>query len=99
MADSLFFALSKFNQQASPIRAHATGEIGRNGEGRLRVLAINIELTLAKAAAEINHVDRIVNQFEDFCTVGKSVAQGIPLVLTVIDSTGAVLKVSPDHSL
>ena len=92
MADSLHFALQKFNNQASPIKANAHGEIGRNSEGRLRVLTINIELILGKAASEINHLERILDQFEDFCTVGKSVAQGIPVHLTVIDSTGKVLK-------
>ncbi|KXW56549.1 OsmC family protein [Ferrovum sp. PN-J185] len=92
MADSLHFALHKFNNHASPIKANASGEIGRNAEGRLRVVKINIELILGKAADEINHLDRILDQFEDFCTVGKSVAQGIPLFLSVSDSTGKVLK-------
>ncbi|MDE2423992.1 MAG: OsmC family protein [Betaproteobacteria bacterium] len=92
MADSLHFALTKFHLDASPIQAHATGEVGRNDQGRLRVLQINIVLTLAKPASELNHIERVVSQFEEFCTVGKSVAQGIPLMLTVKDSTGAILK-------
>jgi hypothetical protein len=38
------------------------------------------------------HLDRILGQFEEFCTVGRSVAQGIPVRMTVVNTAGVVLK-------
>jgi len=38
------------------------------------------------------HLERALGQFEEFCTVGQSVRQGIPVVVEVYDSEGARLK-------
>jgi uncharacterized OsmC-like protein len=92
MADSLLFALRKFKQAPEPIRAEASADLGRNAEGHLRVLAIHLTLQLGVPAAGLMHLDRVLDQFENFCTVGQSVAQGIPVLVTVTDSTGTVLK-------
>lgn len=92
MADSLLFALRKFKQAPEPIRCEVTAEIGRNAENRLRVLGLDVALKLGVPAAQLEHLDRVLVQFESFCTVGASVAQGIPLKVTVHDSTGAQLK-------
>lgn len=92
LTDSLLFALRKFKQDAEPLSCAATANVGRNEENRLRVLSIDVTLTLGKDGAGIEHLDRILNQFEGFCTVTRSVAQGIPVHLTVKDVTGAVHK-------
>ncbi len=92
LSDSLLFALRKFKQAPEPIRCELTAEIGRNAENRLRVLALDVGLKLGVPAAQLAHLDRVLEQFEAFCTVGASVAQGIPLRVTVHDSTGAQLK-------
>lgn len=92
LTDSLLFTLRKFRQDAEPLACEATATVGRNEQRRLRVLAIDATLTLGRPAAGIEHLDRILDQFEDFCTVTRSVALGIPVHLTVKDSTGAVLK-------
>ncbi|MDE1942752.1 MAG: OsmC family protein [Betaproteobacteria bacterium] len=92
LSDSLLFALRKFKQSPEPLRTEGWADIGRNAEGRLRVLAIRITLHLGVPASALEHLDRVLAQFEGFCTVGQSVAQGIPLQVTVQDSTGAVLK-------
>ena len=39
LSDSLLFALRKFKQAPDPIRCEVRAEVGRNTEGRLRVLA------------------------------------------------------------
>ncbi len=92
MSDSLLFSLRKFKQAPEPLRAEGWADIGRNPEGRLRVLALHVVLQLGVPAASLEHLDRVLAQFEGFCTVGQSVAQGIPVHVTVKDGTGAVLK-------
>lgn len=92
LSDSLLFALRKFKQAPEPIRCEVTAEIGRNAENRLRVLGLDVVLTLGVPAAGLQHLDRVLEQFEAFCTVGASVAQGIPLHVSVFDASGQQLK-------
>jgi len=92
LADSLLFALRKFKQAPEPIRASVTADVGRNADGRVRVLRMSVELRLGVPAGQLEHLDRVLAQFEQFCTVTQSVGQGIPIALTVIDGDGVVLK-------
>ena len=92
MSDSLLFALRKFKQNPDPIRTAVTATIDRNAENRLRVQNINVRLTLGVAASSLAHLDRALDQFEEFCTVGQSVRQGIPVTIEVYDSEGLRLK-------
>jgi uncharacterized OsmC-like protein len=92
LSDSLLFALRKFKQTPEPIQCDVTAEVGRNPENRLRVLSIRAVLTLGVPAAKLEHLDRVLDQFESFCTVASSVSQGIPVTVEVMDSTGKRLK-------
>lgn len=92
LSDSLLFALRKFKQTPDPIQCDVTAEVGRNAENRLRVLSIKAVMTLGVPAAQLEHLDRVLSQFEAFCTVTQSVAQGIPVHIKIMDSTGAQLK-------
>jgi uncharacterized OsmC-like protein len=92
LSDSLLFALRKFKQTPEPISCDVTAEIGRNAAGRLRVLGFDVQLTLGVAADTLQHLDRVLAQFEDFCTVASSVSQGIPVRVAVADATGRKLK-------
>lgn len=92
MSASLHFALTKFHNDAKGITTTATARIGRNEAGRQRVLAIEVDIRLGAAAAELQRLDRIVDQFEDFCTVGQSVRAGIPTTVSVYDGAGEKLK-------
>ena len=92
LAASLLFALQKFRQDAGGITATATGRMGRNEEHRLRVQDIAVTVRLGKGASEIEGLDRILAQFEAFCTVSQSVRQGIPISVSVEDRLGAKLK-------
>lgn len=89
---SLLFALRKFKQDAGGIRATASARVERNAEKRLRVQEITVAISLGKPGSEIEQIDRILSQFEAFCTVSQSVRQGIPIVVTVDDGAGARLK-------
>ncbi|HET8695649.1 MAG TPA: OsmC family peroxiredoxin, partial [Aquabacterium sp.] len=40
----------------------------------------------------LQHLDRVLDQFEAFCTVTQSVGQGIPVKVMVSDSEGKQLK-------
>ena len=92
LSDSLLFALRKFKQAPEPLHCDVRAEVGRNAEGRMRVLGINATLTLGVPAAELQHLDRVLDQFEAYCTVTQSVGQGIPIGIEVLDSLGTVLK-------
>ena len=92
LSDSLLFALRKFKQEPDPIRAEVTSEVGRNADGRMRVLNMTAALHLGVPAAQLEHLDRVLSQFEAFCTVTQSVGQGIPITVQVFDATGAQLK-------
>ncbi len=92
LSDSLLFALRKFKQAPEPMRCEVTSEVGRNPEGRLRVLAMKAVLTLGVPAASLQHLDRALGQFEAFCTVTQSVGQGIAISVEVFDATGQRLK-------
>lgn len=89
---SFLFALSKYKQDAGQLTAEARCEVGRNAEGRMRVLSIDVVLRLGKVAAEIEHLDRILGQFEPFCTVSQSISAGVPVHVSVRDGRDTVLK-------
>lgn len=92
LSSSLHFAMAKFHETPGPIHTRVSATVGRNEKGRLRVLGITVTLRFAAEAAKIAHLERILGQFEEFCTVGASVAQGIPLTTRVEDGTGRLLK-------
>ena len=92
LADSLLFALRKFKQAPEPLRCEVEAQVGRNSEGRMRVLQIRAVLTLGVPAASLEHLDRVLEQFESFCTVTQSVGQGIAVVIEVFDSNHLRLK-------
>lgn len=92
LSDSLLFALRKFKQAPEPLHCAVRAEVGRNAEGRMRVLGIHATLTLGVPAAGLQHLDRVLDQFEAYCTVTQSVGQGIPIGIEVLDSLGTSLK-------
>ena len=92
LSDSLLFSLRKFKQQPDPITCTVEAEVGRNADGRMRVLHMKTRLQLGVPAVSLEHLDRVLSQFEAFCTVTQSVGQGIPIQTTIVDSTGAIVK-------
>lgn len=92
LSDSLFFALAKFKQKPEPIHTTVNALVGRNAEGRMRVLHIEAKIHLGVEASKLEHLDRALEQFQEFCTVTQSVGQGIPIHIRVMDATGLILK-------
>jgi len=95
LSDSLLFALRKYRQSPEPLSCEVQAHVGRNAQGRNRVLRMQATLTLGVPAASLEHLDRVLATFEQFCTVTQSVAPAIPVQLIVRDSTGAELLNSP----
>ena len=58
----------------------------------MRVIKMDAKLHLGVEAGKLDHLDRVLEQFEDFCTVTQSVGQGIPIHTRVLDSKGVILK-------
>ena len=92
LAASLLFSLRKFGNEPGPLRVAAQVSLERNPQGRMRVNRIGVEIGLGVPAAGLQHVDRAIAQFEDFCIVTQSVRAGIDVAVKVADSTGVVLK-------
>ncbi|MFZ3220186.1 MAG: OsmC family protein [Rhodoferax sp.] len=92
LSDSLLFALRKFKQSPEPIQCDVHAEVGRNAQGRLRVLQMRAVLTLGVPAATLENLERVLDTFEAYCTVTQSVGQGIPVAIEVYDSLQARLK-------
>ena len=92
LSASLLFALQKFQQDPGTLVATATPTLERNENQRLRITGIEVDIALGRAAAEIEHLDRVLLQFEDFCTVSMSIREGIPIAVKVTDASGIQLK-------
>jgi uncharacterized OsmC-like protein len=92
LADSLLFALRKYKQKPEPISCTVEANVGRNEQGRLRVLSMKAVLMLGVEGPTLEHLDRALSQFESFCTVTQSVGQGIVVTVEVWDAAGLRLK-------
>ncbi len=92
LSASLLFACQKYKDDPGALRAEVKATVGRNERNRMRVLGLAVDLHLGRPAAELPHLQRVLDTFEDYCTVTQSVAGAIPVTLRVLDGTGAVLK-------
>lgn len=92
LSDSLLFAFAKFKQHPEPLQCEVSAEVGRNAEGRLRVLGLQATLTMGVPGDTLDHLERVIGSFEDYCTVTQSVKAGIPVTVSVFDAHGSQLK-------
>ena len=94
LSASLLFAVRKFKEEPGTLTAEAVTRITRNEQGRFRIAGIDVSIQLGGLAGNIEHLDRSLAQFEDFCLVTQSIRQGIPVRVEVKDADGQV--VHPD---
>jgi len=92
LSASLLFSLKKYGQDAGGITTTATCVVDRNENNRLRVLRIDVMIRFAQDGAGVKHLDRVLGQFEEFCTVSQSIQSGIPITVSVTDGNGIRLK-------
>lgn len=90
LSASLVFALRKFKNAPSPIRAEIMARRERNEAGRWRIPRAEVVLQLGDKAADLEHFDRVLDQFEQFCIVTQSVRDGIVVDVKIVDAAGAV---------
>lgn len=91
LAASLLFALRKFKNDPGRITARARATMGRNEHRRWRVERVAVELHLSDTGAALEHLDRILEQFEEFCIVTQSVREGVEIDVSVVDGEGNAL--------
>ena len=91
LTSSLLFCMRKFKQAPGTLRAEVRGEFARNERGRMRIGRFDVAIHLTEPAGAIQHFDRCLAQFEDFCVVTESVRHGIPVGVRVVDASGAEL--------
>lgn len=91
LSASLLFALRKFKNAPGKLVTHATAELVRNEQGRLRVGHIHADIRLAEAGAAHASLERILAQFENFCVVTESVRHGIEVSVSITDAEGVQL--------
>ena len=92
LSASLLFALRKFKNNPGPITTVVTAHMERNEEKRLRVGSVEVMIQVDSPADSLEHLDRVLAQFEDFCVVTQSVRSGFPVSVTVRDGAGKVIK-------
>lgn len=88
LAASLLYAMRKYRNDPGRLRASARLQPVRNETGRLRIGSIDVDLHLGVPAKGLAHLERLLGQFEDFCTVTQSLRDSIPVQVRVFDGDG-----------
>jgi uncharacterized OsmC-like protein len=91
LSASLLMCLQKSHNTPGGVSATVTGSIGRNAQGRLRLVGIDMDLKLAGIPEDRSRLERCFNLFEDYCVVTQAVRDGIPISVRVLDEEGTVL--------
>lgn len=92
LSSSLLFALRKYRQEPGPLRTEVRVQEGRNEAGRQRVQGMQVRIQLGVPAASLEHLDRVLASFEDFCTVTQSIREAIRVELSIFDADGRQLR-------
>ena len=77
--------------EAAPLGSDRGPTPSRNADGRLRIPKAFVTLHLPEGNEDYQHLERILDQFENFCTVTQSVRHGIEVDVTVKDAHGRTL--------
>lgn len=91
LSASLVFALRKYKNAPGAVHAEITATPMRNAEGRWRIPQAFVEIRLGESGEAHAQLDRVLEQFEQFCIVTQSVREGIAVEVTVKDMHGRVL--------
>jgi uncharacterized OsmC-like protein len=91
---SLLFACRKYKQHIEPIHTEVLPVFARNEAGRSRIESIHAHLHLGVAADTVEYLEKILEQFESFCTVSQSVGKSIPIHITVSDVDDKIVRAS-----
>ena len=92
LSASLLFALRKFKNKPGQIVTSVTARMERNEQKRLRVAEVTVAMQIDSTAEMLDHLDRVLEQFEEFCVVTQSVRSGFPVKVIVRDNAGTILR-------
>ena len=91
LSASLLFSLRKYKNTPGTLVSRARARLERNAHNRLRVAHIDVAIELPEPAADYAQVERLLQQFENFCVVTESVRAGVPVDVTVRDAAGVLV--------
>jgi uncharacterized OsmC-like protein len=91
LSASLLFCLQKSRNTPDGVSATVTGSIGRNDKGRLRLVGLDVDLTLSGIPGDRSRLERCFSLFEDYCVVTQALREGIPISVRMLDEEGTVL--------
>lgn len=86
---SLLFALRKFKNAPGPVEVEIEADKTRNEAGRWRIPKARVRILLSDRAESLEHFERTLAQFEQFCLVTQSVRDGVEVDVEVVDAAGA----------
>lgn len=92
LSASLLFALrANRNEGVAGLRAEVSAKPARNADGRLRIPQVFVDIQLPGHNEDFQNLDKVLEKFQDFCTVTESVRNGIEVEVTVRDVDQRVL--------
>jgi organic hydroperoxide reductase OsmC/OhrA len=98
MSSSLLFCLRRARVEVVGLRTRVSGTVVRNPQGRLRIGELRVSLLPTLSPEDAARSARCMELFQDFCVVGESVRQGIPLRVEVeLDEAAAVAAYDEAH--
>jgi organic hydroperoxide reductase OsmC/OhrA len=83
LSASLLFCIRKARVVTGPIRTQVKVGIIRNENRRLRIGKVEVLIDPGIPESEKEKAARCLGLFEDFCTVSKSIRQGIDIAVSV----------------
>jgi organic hydroperoxide reductase OsmC/OhrA len=94
LSASLLYCLAKEEPPARSLRTEASCILIRNDKKRLRIGGMEVRLIVSDELTQSKRFERCKTLFEDFCVVSASIREGIPIKVSVLDQSGAVLHSS-----
>ncbi|MES9903854.1 MAG: OsmC family protein [Sedimenticola sp.] len=91
LSASLLFCISKNDPPAGSVKTSAVCSIGRNDKGRMRILRIDVKLSINGELEKTVRSKRCLELFEDFCVVTASLREGFDVGVEVINDAGETL--------
>ncbi len=91
LSASLLFCVTKNEPPAGSIKTSATCTIGRNDKGRMRILRMDVQLSVNGELEQAVRMKRCLDLFEDFCVVTASLREGFDIGVEVISENGETL--------
>lgn len=89
LSASLRFCLERSRIEVQELTTRVDTTIERNEAGRLRISGLRVLLEPTLDPEQRQRIGRCLEIFEDFCTVGQSVRQGIDIAVDVSPRTAS----------